>query len=209
MKVIAINGSPRKNGNTYCAISMVIEELEKEGIETEIIDIGNKPIRSCIGCGRCRQETGRCHAFPDDGVNEVIEKLREADGIILGSPVHFAGISGAMKCFCDRLFYVAASTDDILYHKVGAAVVAVRRSGGIPTWDALQRYLQYLQMLIATSNYWGVIHGLMPGEALQDEEGEQIMHEMGKDMVWKLKMREQSLSTAPPQVSKVRTNFIR
>ena len=209
MKVIAINGSPHKTGNTYHAISMVIEELEKEGIETEIIHIGNKPIRSCIGCGKCREETGLCHAFKDDGVNEAIEKIREADGLILGSPVHFAGISGVMKCFCDRLFYVGASTDDILFHKVGAAVVAVRRSGGIPAWDTLQKYLQYPQMIIATSNYWGVIHGLTPGEALQDEEGNQIMHEMGKDMVWKLKMREQGLEYAPEQAAKVRMNFIR
>ena len=209
MKVIAINGSPHKQGNTYHAISMVFEELEKEGIETEIIDIGNKPIRSCIGCGKCRENTGLCHAFKDDGVNEAIEKIKEADGIILGSPVHFAGISGAMKCFCDRLFYIAASTDDILFHKVGAAVVAVRRSGGIPAWDTLHKYLQYLQMITATTNYWGVIHGLTPGEVLQDEEGCQIMHEIGKDMVWKLKMREQGLSYAPPQAEKVRTNFIR
>ena len=209
MKVIAINGSPHKKGNTYHALCMVIEELEKAGIETEIIDIGNKPIRGCIGCGKCREEVGMCHAFKDDGVNEAIEKIREADGIILGSPVHFAGISGVMKTFCDRLFYIAASTDDILYHKVGAAVVAVRRSGGIAAWDTLQKYLQYLQMLIATTNYWGVIHGLTPGEVLQDEEGMQIMHEMGKDMVWKLKQREASLDTAPPQAEKVRTNFIR
>lgn len=209
MKVIAINGSPHKNGNTYHAIQMVFEELEKEGVETEIIHIGNQAVRSCIGCGKCREVTGMCHAFKDDGVNEAIEKIKEADGIILGSPVHFANISGAMKCFCDRLFYIAASTDDILYHKVGAAVVAVRRSGGIPAWDTLQKYLQYLQMMIATTNYWGVIHGLTPGEALQDEEGKQIMREMGKDMVWKLKMRAKSLEEAPPQAEKVRTNFIR
>ena len=209
MKVIAINGSPHKKGNTYHAIMMVAGELEKEGIETEIIDIGNKPVRSCIGCNKCREEPGRCHAFQDDGLNEAIDKIREADGIIIGSPVHFAGITGAMKCFCDRLFYVAASTDDILLHKVGAAVVAVRRSGGIPAWDTLQKYLQYLRMITATSNYWGVIHGLTPGEVLQDEEGSQIMREMGKDMVWKLKMRAQAIEDAPEREPKVRTNFIR
>ena len=209
MKVIAINGSPHPKGNTYHAICMVFEELEQAGIETEIINIGNQPVRSCIGCGQCRKTPGLCHAFQDDGVNEAIAKIREADGVILGSPVHFSGISGAMKCFCDRLFYIASSTDDILFHKVGAAVVAVRRSGGIPAWDALHKYLQYVQMIPATTNYWGVIHGLTPGEALQDEEGCQIMHEMGKDMVWKLKMREQGLADAPELAAKVRTNFIR
>lgn len=209
MKVIAINGSPHPKGNTYHAICMVLDELQKEGIESEIIHVGALPVRSCIGCGQCRAKPGLCHAFKDDGLNDAIEKIRGADGLILGSPVHFANVSGAMKCFCDRLFYVASSTSDILFHKVGAAVVAVRRSGGITTWDTLQKYLQYVQMNIATTNYWGVIHGLTPGEVLQDDEGKQIMSELGKDMVWKLKMREQGLPYAPKPVEKVRTNFIR
>ena len=209
MKVIAINGSPRKNGNTNHAINMVFQELEKEGIETEIVHIGNKSIRGCIACGKCREIPGMCHAFKDDGVNETIEKLKEADGIILGSPVHYSGISGVMKCFCDRLFYVAASTDDILHHKVGAAVVAVRRSGGIPALDSLYKYLTYEEMMIATSNYWGVIHGLLPGEVEQDEEGKQIMSMLGKNMVWQLKMREAGKEYAPSKAEKVRMNFIR
>lgn len=209
MKVIAINGSPRKSGNTAHAIQMVFAELEKEGIETEVIQVGNKAIRSCIACGKCREETGMCHAFKDDGVNEAIEKLKEADGIILGSPVHFSGISGAMKCFCDRLFYVSSSTDDILHHKVGAALTAVRRSGGIPALDTLYKYLTYEEMMIATSNYWGVIYGLAPGEVEQDEEGNQIMTMLGKNMAWQLKMREQGKDLAPAKAEKVRMNFIR
>ena len=209
MKVIAINGSPRKNGNTAQAIQMVFDELEKEGIETEIIHIGNKQIRGCIACGKCREVTGMCHAFKDDGVNEVIEKCKEADGIILGSPVHFSGISGVMKCFCDRLFYVSSSTKDILHHKVGAAVVAVRRAGGIPAIDTLYKYLTYEEMMIATSNYWGVIYGLVPGEVESDEEGKQIMRVLGKNMVWQLKMREAGKDIAPEKETKIRMNFVR
>lgn len=208
MKVIAINGSPHAKGNTYHAIQMVFEELEKEGVETEIIHIGNKPIRSCIACGKCSEDLGRC-VLGDDGLNDAIEKIREADGIILGSPVHYAGITGAMKCFCDRLFFIASSVDDILTHKVGAAVVAVRRSGGSAAWEILQKYIQYAEMMIATSDYWTVIHGMTPGEVEQDEEGVHIMHTLGKNMLWQLKMREQGISYAPPKTEKPRTNFIR
>lgn len=151
MKVVAFNGSPRPEGNTYHALRLVTAELEKENIETEIICVGNRPLWGCMACGACaKRKNGTC-AYGDDGLNEWVEKVREADGIILGSPVHFSGMTGAMKCFCDRLAYVSNGTD-ILYHKVGAAVAAVRRSGGIPTVDALLHYLTYHQMLIPTSN---------------------------------------------------------
>ena len=209
MKVIAINGSPHKEGNTYHAIRMVLEELEKEGIETEIITIGNKPIRSCIGCNRCFKEKGRCHAFPDDGLNEAIEKIYQADGLLLGSPVHYCGISGAMKCFCDRLFYVASATDDMLRHKVGAAVTAVRRAGGVPALDILFKYLQYPEMMIATSTYWPVVYGTLPGEAEQDDEGVDVLHTLGKNMAWMLKMRAEGVAYEPEYQKKRRMNFIR
>lgn len=209
MKVIAINGSPRKNGNTHHAIEMVFEQLRKEGIETEEIQIGNKAIRSCIACGKCREIPGMCHAFKDDGVNEAIEKMKEADGIILGSPVHYSGISGAMKCFCDRFFYASNGAPEVLHHKVGAALTAVRRSGGIPAMDTLYKYLTYEEMMIATSNYWTVIYGLLPGETEQDLEGKDIMAQLGRNMVWQLKMREQGLKDAPPKIEKTRMNFIR
>lgn len=209
MKVIAINGSPHKEGNTYHAIRMVFEELEKEGIETEIITIGNKAVRSCIACNRCRTEKGLCSAFKDDGVNEALEKAKAADGLLLASPVHYCGVTGAMKCFCDRMFYVASATDDILRHKVGAAVTAVRRAGGITTLDILYKYLQYPEMMIATSTYWPVVYGASPGEARQDEEGADVLQILGKNMAWLLKMRAEGLAYEPAFQEKRRMNFIR
>ena len=209
MKVIAINGSPRKNGNTHNAIQMVFAELEKEGIETEEILIGNKAIRSCIACGKCREVPGMCHAFKDDGVNAAIEKMKETDGVLLASPVYYSGISGAMKCFCDRMFYASAGAPEVFHHKVGAALTAVRRSGGIPALDTLYKYLTYEEMMIATANYWGVIYGMLPGEVQQDIEGKDIMSKLGQNMAWQLKMREQGKDMAPPKTEKPRMNFIR
>ena len=208
MKVVAFNGSPRPEGNTYHALRLVTAELEKEGIETEIICVGTRPLRGCMACGACAKRKDGVCAYGDDGLNAWVEKAREADGIILGSPVHFSGMTGAMKCFCDRLAYVSNGTD-ILYHKVGAAVAAVRRSGGIPTVDALLHYLTYHQMLIPASNSWPVIHGRNPGEVLQDAEGVQIMQVLGQNMAWLLKMREKGLADAPAPQPKIFTNFIR
>lgn len=208
MKVVAFNGSPHAEGNTCQALRLVTAELEKAGIETEIVHVGGQPVRGCMGCGACaRKGDGTC-AFGDDGMNEWLEKARQADGVLLGSPVYFSGIAGTMKCFCDRLAYAANGTD-ILYHKVGAAVAAVRRSGGIPTVDGLLHYLTYHQMLIPTSNYWPVIHGRTPGEVLQDPEGVQIMQLLGQNMAWLLKLRAQGGADAPPPQPKIMTNFIR
>ena len=209
MKVIAINGSPRPKGNTYHSIRMVLEELEKKGVETEIIQVGNKPIRSCIACNKCRTENGQCAAFRDDGVNEALEKARAADGLLLASPVYYSGITGAMKCFCDRLFYVASGTEDILRHKVGAAVAVARRAGGIAALDTLYKYLQYPEMMIATSSYWTNVYGLQPGDVEQDEEGKDVLHILGRNMAWMLKMREQGLAYEPAFQEKGRTSFIR
>ena len=207
MKILLINGSSRPNGCTYTALREIADTLEAGGAETEILFLGSGPVRDCTACRTCQKTPGRC-VFDDDMVNRIIEKAREADGIILGSPVHFSGMTGAMKCFCDRLAYVSNGTD-ILYHKVGAAVAAVRRSGGIPTVDALLHYLTYHQMLIPTSNYWPVIHGRNPGEVLQDAEGVQIMQVLGQNMAWLLKMREKGLADAPAPQPKIFTNFIR
>ena len=211
MKVIAINGSPNKEGNTFHALNMVGEELIAAGIEFEILHIGNKLIRGCLACGKCfvnRDE--RCNTTTDD-LNLWIQKMKAADGIIIGSPVHYAGIAGTMKSFLDRAFYVAGSNGSLFRHKVGAAVVAVRRSGGSSTFDNLNHYLNYSEMILATSNYWNIIHGRTPGEVAQDGEGVQIMHVLGKNMAWILKMKEASkdLVEAPPKEKKVITNFIR
>ena len=147
----------------------------------------------------------------DDGVNEAIQKMKNADGIILASPVYYAGIAGTLKCFLDRAFYVAGSNGGLFRNKVGASVVAVRRTGGSFTFDNLNHYLLYSEMMIATSNYWNIIHGLTPGEVHEDAEGVQIMEVLGNNMAWQLKMREatKDIVPAPKQVKKVMTNFIR
>lgn len=184
MKVIAFNGSPKKDGNTYEAIKAVAKELEKENIEVEVIHVGNKVIRGCLACGGCSRNMNERCVIENDEVNEWIQKMKEADGIILGSPVHYSAIAGTMKSFLDRAFLVTSVNGAMLRHKVGASVVAVRRSGGVPTFDQLNNYINYSEMVMPTSNYWNVVHGTEPGEATQDEEGMQIMRVLGKNMSW-------------------------
>lgn len=210
MKVVAFNGSPRPNGNTYQALKLVLAELEKEGIEGEIIQVGDKVIRGCLACGKCvRNKNERCAI--DDEVNDWIQIMKEADGLILGSPIHYSGIAATMKAFLDRAFYVASANGGLFRHKVGAAVAAVRRSGGVAAFDQLYHYLHYAEMFLPTSNYWNVIHGTRPGEASQDEEGVQIMRILGKNMAYLLKLIAQGKDKvlAPEQEKKVYTNFIR
>ncbi|MDR3597333.1 flavodoxin family protein [Clostridium sp.] len=210
MKVVAFNGSPKKEGNTFHGIKMVAEELEKEGIEVEIIHVGNKSIRGCLACNGCvRNQNEKC--VIQDEVNEWIQKMKEADGIILGSPVHYASLGATMKAFLDRAFYVTSVNKSMLRHKVGASVVAVRRSGGVPTFEQLNNYLNYSEMLMPTSNYWNVIHGTAPGEAKEDEEGRQIMRVLGKNMAWLMKLIEfgKGKIQEPEGEGKIFTNFIR
>ncbi len=211
MKMLAFNGSPNREGNTFQAIKIVAAELEKEGIETEIIQVGDKAIRGCIACNQCIKNKNEQCVLPGDEVNEWIQKMKQADGILLGSPVHFSAIAGALKSFLDRSFYVAGVNKGLLRHKVGAAVVAVRRSGGLPTFDQLNNFLCYSEMLIPTSNYWNVIHGTRPGEATQDAEGEQIMRVLGKNMAWLMKLVENGKGavSAPEREAKTFMHFIR
>lgn len=210
MKVVAFNGSPKKEGNTYHAIKIVTEELQKEGIEVEIVHVGDKAIRGCLACGMCaKNRNEKC--VIDDEVNEWIQKMKESNGIILASPVHFASISATMKAFLDRAFYVAGVNGGLFRHKIGSALVTVRRSGGVTAFNQLMQYLNYAEMLIASSNYWNVIHGRIPGEVLQDEEGVQIMRILGKNMAWLLKLVENGKGSVkePEKESKILTNFIR
>jgi len=211
MKVVAFNGSPNQEGNTYHALKMVAEELQAEGIEVEIVHVGNKIIRGCIACNECAKNQNEKCVLPGTEVNEWIQKMKEADGIILGSPVHYAAIGGTMKAFLDRAFYVASANQSMLRHKVGAAVVAVRRSGGVNTFDQLNNYLNYSEMLMPTSSYWNVIYGRAAGEVHQDEEGKQIMRVLGKNMAWLMKLVEfgKEKVKAPDRENKVFTNFIR
>jgi multimeric flavodoxin WrbA len=210
MKVIAINGSPRTNGNTVFALQTVINELENADIEVEMIHIGHRLISGCLACGQCAElQDRRCAT--DDVLNEIIPKLIVADGLLLSSPVYWAGMNGVMKSFLDRLFFVSNANGGFFRHKVGAAVVAVRRSGGIPTLDQLNKYLQYAEMFLPSSNDWGVIHGRAEGEAMQDEEGIQIMRVLGKNMAWLMQAVDLARKQIPAheKEQKVMTNFIR
>lgn len=208
MKVIAINGSPKENGNTYHAIKIVTDELESQGIETEILHIGNKNIRGCLACGGCAQNKNEKCVINDE-VNEAIQKMKAADGILIGSPVYYASIAGTMKCFLDRSFYVASANGGLFRHKVGGSVVAVRRSGEVATFDHLNHYFTLGEMFLASSNYWNVIHGRLPGEVLQDEEGVQIMRVLGKNMAFLVKQLNNRTVELPEKEAKIMTNFIR
>lgn len=210
MKVVAFNGSPRKEGNTYEAIKIVSEQLKNQNIEVEIVHVGNKKIQGCTACNSCyKTRDERC--IINDEVNDWIQKMKEADGIILGSPVHFSDIGATMKAFLDRAIYVGSANNGLFRHKVAAGVVAVRRSGGIPAFNQLNNYISYAEMLMPTSNYWNVIYGNRPGEALKDDEGIQIMEVLGKNMAWLMKLIEHGEGTIerPEPVKKAFMNFIR
>jgi len=211
MKMLAFNGSPHQEGNTYHAIRLVADELEKEGIETEIIQVGSQAIRGCVACYQCIKNVDERCGLKGDEVNEWIQKMKQADALIFGSPVYYSAINGTMKSFMDRAFFVAGVNGGLLRHKVGAAVVAVRRSGGLPTFNQLNNFLCYSEMLIPSSNYWNVIHGTKPGEAVQDEEGKQIMQTLGKNMAWLMKLVEYGKEAIipPERENKIMMNFIR
>ena len=208
MKVIAILGSPRENGNTFFALSLIGKILNDEGIDFEIIEVGGKHIRGCTACNLCAENRdGKC-TITSDVLNDALAKMKDADGIIIASPVYYSGIAGTMKCFLDRAFYVAAVNGNMFRHKVGVAVAVVRRTGGSMTFNSLNHYLNVAEMLIPSSNYWNVVHGREIGDAANDETGIQIITTLAKNMAWLLKMREQSKNTAPQQAEKVFTNLI-
>ncbi len=204
MKVLAINGSPHEKGCTYTAISLVAEELKKNGIETEILHVGNKPVQGCIACGKCKT-TGRC--IYNDLVNIALEKIQDTDGLIIGSPVYYSGISGQMKSFLDRFFYAGPD----LRLKVAVAVASLRRSGGVDTFHQLNNYFGLSQAVTVSSCYWNVVHGSAPEEVLQDLEGVQIMRTLGKNMAWTMKAIENAKKVIPlpEQEARIYTNFIR
>ena len=211
MKVIGFNGSPRKKGNTYGAMATVFGELEKQGIDTEMVRVGNEKIHGCRACYACLKNQNEACVFDDDPVNEWVQKIKSADGILLGSPVHFSGVAGTMKSFLDRAFFVSSVNGNLFRHKVGASVAAVRRSGGLPTVNALNHYIVYSEMIMPGSNYWNVAHGANPGEMEQDEEGKQIMTVLGRNMAWIMKSMAAAKDQvpAPEPVTKTLTNFIR
>ncbi|HWT76927.1 MAG TPA: flavodoxin family protein [Mobilitalea sp.] len=205
MKVIAINGSPKPKGNTYLALKTVCDELEARHIDTEIIHVGNMDLKGCIACGRCKD--GHC-AFSDDKLREIVAKIHAADGLLLGSPVYYAGIAGTMKSFLDRLFYPSQGRMRL---KVGASISVLRRSGGVTTFDQLNNYFLISEMMIAPSYYWNAIHGGAPGEIIQDLEGVSVLKNLANNIAWMLNIKEFSKDTFPVPEPERRawTNFIR
>lgn len=204
MKVLLINGSPRGKGNTYIALSEVAKALEANGVETEIVSIGAKAVQGCIACGRCA-ELGRC-VFNDELYNTVRGKLVEADGIVVGSPVYYAGPNGSLCALLDRLFFSAA---DLLRYKPAASVAVCRRGGASATFDRLNKYFTINCMPIVSSQYWNSVHGLLPGEAVQDVEGLQTMRTLGNNMAWLLKSLKQGGESLPEREPGIMTNFVR
>jgi len=187
MKVVAFNGSARKNGNTALLIRHVFEELEKEGIECELVQLAGEHIRGCAACSKCRvNKNGRC-VIENDIVNKCIEKMIDADAIILGSPTYFADVSTEMKALIDRAGFVAKANGDMFRRKVGAGVVAVRRGGGIHVFDTLNHFFFISQMIVPGSSYWNLGYGLAPGDVEKDEEGIDTMRTLGKNMAYLLK----------------------
>ena len=185
MKVLLINRSPHKEGCTFTALSEIANTLKKNGIESEIFHIGTKPIANCIACGKCR-ETGKC-VFDTDGVNEIGARLNEFDAIVLGSPVYYAGPSGQLCSFCDRLFF---SNSKKMAGKLAAAVVSCRRGGATASFDRLNKYFTITNMQIVGSQYWNMVHGFTPEDVRKDIEGLQTMRTLAQNMAWLLKCIE-------------------
>ncbi len=210
MKVLLFNGSPRTSGNSFKALEVIKQMFVEENIDAEIIQIGKLDLKGCMGCGACfKTKDNKC--ITNDELNEIIPKVIEADGYVFASPVYYAGMSPQLKSFMDRLFYVSGANGNYFYHKVGASVVAVRRSGGSATFDDINKFLLYSEMLIPTSNYWNIVHGAKPGEILQDEEGIQILKRLALNMIWTLKLIENGKGkVSEPKIDKkIYTNFIR
>jgi multimeric flavodoxin WrbA len=190
MKVIAFNGSARKDGNTAILVNMVFKELKKAGIETELVQLAGKKIRGCLACGKCYEKKDKRCVVTNDILNDCIEKMVEADGIILASPTYFSDVSTEMKALIDRAGYVARANDHIFQRKVGAAVVAARRAGAIHTFDTLNHFFLISQMIVPGSSYWNIGMGLKPGDVKKDTEGLATMKTLGTNMAWLMKKLE-------------------
>ena len=206
MKVLMLNGSARPTGNTYIALKEMGEQLKREGIDYEIVNVGAGPIRDCIGCDRC---TDKGCVFEDDGVNEFLAKAREADGFVFGTPVYYAHPSGRILSFLDRVFY---SGGRAFAFKPGAAVAVARRGGTSASFDVMNKYFGIAQMPVVGSTYWNLVHGARAGEAAEDAEGLQTMRNLARNMAYYLKCQEagrQAGVPLPEPERTSRTNFIR
>ncbi|HAM98824.1 MAG TPA: flavodoxin family protein [Marinilabiliales bacterium] len=186
MKVIGINGSPNPKGNTSLMIQEVFKVLEPHGIETEFVQLGGKPVHGCTACMKCRElRDNRCH-IKNDAINQALTKMLEADGILIGSPVYFSNVTTEIKALIDCAGYATRATQ-ALKHKVGAALVAVRRAGEIHTFSSINHFFLINQMMVPGSTYWNIAIGRQPGDVLDDEEGMQTMRDLGENMAWLLK----------------------
>ena len=205
MKALLINGSPHANGCTATALGIVAKELEKNGIEAEIAHVGNKNIRGCIACFKC-QQTGRC-VF-DDMVNELAPKFEEADALVVGSPVYYAGMAGTMNSFLDRLFF---STPFSKRMKVGAAISSARRAGTTATFDQMNKYFTISEMPVASGRYWNMVHGYSMEDVMRDEEGVQNLRILARNIAFLVKAiaAEKEKNGLPEKEETVYTNFIR
>jgi Multimeric flavodoxin WrbA len=186
IKVVAFNGSARKDGNTAILVQTLFTELEKAGIETELVPLAAKKMHGCLACGKCWEKKDR-RCVIDDYVNECIAKMDEADGIILASPTYFSDVTTEMKALIDRAGFVALANDSMFKRKIGAAVVAVRRGGAIHTFDTLNHFFFINQMVVPGSRYWNVGIGLEKGDVKKDEEGLETMKVLGENMAWLMK----------------------
>lgn len=204
MKVLLINGSPRKAGCTYTALREAAGELEAQGIETEVFQLGTAPIYGCTACGACRK-TGNC-IHTDDPANDCIERMKQADGVIVGSPVYYAGPNGALCALLDRVFFASSAA---FAYKPAAAIVSCRRGGSTAALDRLNKYFTISNMPVVPSQYWNMVHGNNPDEVRRDLEGMQIMRTLGKNMAWMLKSIAAAGLPLPEKEPRVGTNFIR
>ena len=208
MKVLLLNGSSHPHGCTDTALREVASALENAGIDAEILFLGNDPVRDCTACGTCAKTPGKC-VFDDDIVNRIIEKAREADGFVFGTPVYYAHPSGRILSILDRVFYARKNT---FVYKPAAAIASARRAGTTASLDVLQKYFTISQMPVVSSTYWTMVHGKEPEDVLKDAEGLQTMRNLASNMAWMLRCIEagKAMGIQPPQAeSGARTNFIR
>ena len=209
MKVVLINGSPHEMGCTYTALKEVADTLQNEGIDAEIVHIGKDPIAGCTACGYCSR-TGENRCVINDRVNQILEKLETADGLVVGSPVYYASPNGSLISLLDRLFLAGAQS--IMALKPGAAVTSARRAGTTSALEVIQKYFTISQMPVVSSNYWPMVHGSSPQEVAQDKEGLQIMRILGRNMAWMLsciQAGEKAGVKKPQAEEKIKTSFIR
>lgn len=187
MKVWALNASARKDGNTAILLNTVGEELHKEGIETEMVQLAGKTIHGCVACYKCFKNKDRRCSVKTDILNDLIGQMEAADGILLGSPTYFSDVTSSMRALIERVGFVGRANDYMLKRKVGAGVVAVRRAGGIRAFDSINLFLHYMQMVMPGSSYWNVGVGRDPGDVQKDAEGIQTMRDLGRNMAWLMK----------------------